>query len=79
MTTKNTILVYSQDDCIACDRTKKFLDGKNIAYEIVDMTNNDEARTLVKDLGFMAAPVVIVNNGEKKWAGYQREKLIALV
>lgn len=80
MSNQKEITVYSQDDCIACDRTKKFLDKNQIAYKIIDMTGNDEIKDHIKNnLGLFAAPVVLINDGEEKWAGYNREKLTSLV
>ena len=73
-----TITVYSKPNCIACDRTKKFLDSKGIDYTPVDITEDPAAYEKVTNMGFMAAPVVVVEGGDA-WSGYQREKLTALV
>jgi glutaredoxin-like protein NrdH len=80
-----TITVYTQPDCVQCDRTKKWLDDPKRGnmegqYDIVDLSQDPQALEAVKALGYMSAPVVIVNdNGdtkdEKHWYGFRPDML----
>ena len=79
------ITVYTQPDCVQCDRTKKWLDDPNRGnlkdqYHTVDLSKNPSDLEAVKALGYMSAPVVIVNdNGdtmdEKHWYGFRPDLL----
>ena len=73
-----SITVYSKPACVACNQTKKTLDKLGLEYNVIDITEDASALEKVKSLGFMSAPVVMTGEGEA-WAGYQPEKLKALV
>ena len=49
------IKVYGADWCSDCITAKKFLDSKNIAYEYIDITENDTAIAFLEK----------VNNGKR--------------
>lgn len=68
--------VYVKPACVQCDMTKRFLDKNNIPYETVDITQDPAALSMVIDLGFSSAPVVITSSDA--WAGFQPEKLQSL-
>jgi glutaredoxin-like protein NrdH len=89
-----TITVFSKPDCVQCDRTKIYLDKKNLPYEEVDITdteNHPGALNFVKDeLGFLQAPVVLVSDAdwneisgadipfENRWSGFRPDALAGL-
>lgn len=68
-----SVTVYTIPNCPGCDQTKKYLDRKDVAYDVVDITVDEEARDLVFGLGFKAAPVVIA--GEDAWSGFRPDRL----
>lgn len=70
------ITVYTNPNCVQCDQTKRYLDNKNISYEVVDLSKDQEALEMVVGLGFKSAPVVITDTD--KWSGFRLEKLHAL-
>ena len=49
------IKVYGADWCSDCITAKKFLDSKNVAYEYIDITDNDTAIAFLEK----------VNNGKR--------------
>ena len=63
------IKIYTTPDCQQCEQTKKFFNARNVPFETIDLSKDDEAMTMVKALGYSSAPVVIA--GEKHWSGYQ--------
>lgn len=67
------MIVYSKPNCPQCDMTKKELDRLGIKYKVVDLTQDHEALTRLKDLGYRQAPVV--EAGNYVWSGY-KPKLI---
>jgi glutaredoxin len=69
-----TIEVLDKDNCIACDRTEKFLDREGLPYTTQPVTPDNS-------LGYRSAPVVIIRQAGEiiaSWSGYQRERLQAL-
>ena len=72
------VVVYSKPSCPQCEATKRRLKRNEVEFEVVDLTQDPEALVRVKALGHGQAPVVIVNDGEQHWSGYEVEKLDAL-
>jgi glutaredoxin-like protein NrdH len=64
-----SITVYTSPSCVQCEQTKKYLTSKDLAYEVVDLSENPEAMEMVQGLGFKAAPVVITDKGN--WSGFR--------
>lgn len=78
-----TIELYSKPACIQCNQSKKTLDKLGLEYSVTDVTEDPQAYEFVVSLGFRAAPVLIIKDSEgnvlDQWAGFQPEKLNALV
>lgn len=74
-----TITVYSKPKCVQCKQTMAWLDREGIAYDVVDLTQDEQALAAVKALGYQGAPVVIVGFGdardEKHWYGFRPDLL----
>lgn len=64
-----TITVYSKPACVQCTATTRALEAKGIAFDVVDLTEDDDAMERVTDLGYRQAPVVIA--GEAHWSGFR--------
>jgi glutaredoxin-like protein NrdH len=75
-----TVTVYSTPNCVQCRMTYVALDKAGIGYTVVDVAANDDAREYVTgDLGYSAAPVVVVDQDpDNHWSGFRREKIAAL-
>jgi len=71
------VTVYTQPNCVQCDRTKRFLDLKEVPYEAIDITENEEAYNFVVTLGYKSVPVVSTDDGDV-WSGFRLEKLANL-
>nr|WP_201518833.1 glutaredoxin-like protein NrdH [Gulosibacter hominis] len=71
------LMVYSTPQCMACRMTSRQLDAAGIEYRVIDVSADDPAREYVQDLGYSAAPVVVVSDDEH-WSGF-RPDLIACV
>jgi glutaredoxin-like protein NrdH len=74
-----TITVYTKNNCVQCDRTKKWLDKNGVAYTTVNMDESPADLEAVKELGFLTAPVVIVSTGDPEtelmWGGFIPDNL----
>jgi glutaredoxin-like protein NrdH len=68
-----TVTVYTKDNCVQCEATKRHLDKINVAYDTVNITNDIAALDKLISLGYRSAPVVVADNDS--WAGYIPEKL----
>ncbi|MDO4911351.1 MAG: glutaredoxin-like protein NrdH [Corynebacterium sp.] len=68
-----SITVYSKPACVQCTATKKALDRAGLDYEVVDISMDDEARDYVLALGYLQAPVVVVD--EEHWSGFRPERI----
>ncbi len=77
------IVVYSTPGCAQCRLTKNWLESKGIQYRDVDLAEDAEAAQRVKDMGYQAAPVVIVPFdwpiGGEHWFGFRPDKLAQLL
>ena len=71
------VIVYTQPSCVQCDRTKRFLNVKEVPYEVVDITENQEAFNFVVSLGYQSVPVVVTDSGH--WSGFRLQELNQLV
>ncbi len=67
------ITVYSQKSCVQCTATYRALDDKGIDYEIADVSQDPAALEMVKELGYLQAPVVITD--EDHWSGFRPDKI----
>ena len=74
-----SITVYSKPRCVQCDATKRWLDKRNIPYNLVDITESPADAAAIKELGFQQAPVVIVSTGDPEtdlmWSGFEINNL----
>lgn len=73
------VTVYTQPNCLPCKRVIKKLEESGIEPEVVDITENDLAYSLVKNtLGAKSTPV-IVSEVMDPILGYQPDKLKDLI
>lgn len=74
-----SITVYSKPACVQCNATYKRLDKHGLAYQVVDVSVDDQAREYVMSLGYLGAPVVVVDhdhNGEPEhWSGFSDRRI----
>ena len=71
-----SITVYTKPACVQCNATYKALDKQGIAYEIVDISLDPDARDYVMALGYLQAPVVVA--GDDHWSGFRPDRIKAL-
>ncbi len=71
-----TITVYSKPACVQCTATTRALDARGLAYQLIDLTEDDAAMELVTSLGYRQAPVVVA--GEAHWAGFRPDMIGSL-
>jgi glutaredoxin-like protein NrdH len=62
-------VIYTSPNCQGCNLTKKQFDKQGIQYEVIDISEDHDARDYVMGLGYMQAPVVVA--GKQHWSGYR--------
>lgn len=77
------ITVYSKPRCMQCEMTKMWLNQNIIPFETIDIEANTGAFELLEHYGYSSLPVVVIDdefdNPDKAWAGFQIDKLEALL
>lgn len=67
-----TVTVLSKPSCVQCTATYRRLDAEGVEYKVDDIYTHME---LIKNLGYMAAPVVLIydEDGElsNHWSGFR--------
>lgn len=64
-----SITVYTRPACGPCHATKKALDKQGLDYDVVDISEDAEARDYVMALGYLEAPVVVAHG--QHWSGFR--------
>jgi glutaredoxin-like protein NrdH len=71
-----SIIIYSKPDCVQCNATYRAFDKQGIAYEVVDLTQDDQALGQVRAMGYQQVPVIVA--GDDHWSGFRPDKISAL-
>ncbi|GAC82368.1 MULTISPECIES: redoxin NrdH [Gordonia] len=69
----SSITVYTKPACVQCNATYKALDKLGLSYEVVDISQDPEARDYVMALGYLQAPVVVA--GDEHWSGFRPDRI----
>ncbi len=72
-----SITVYTKPACVQCNATYRALDKAGVEYEVVDISENPDARDYVMALGYLQAPVV--GAGDEHWSGFRPDRIRSLV
>lgn len=71
------ITIYSKPACVQCTATYRALDQRGIAYDVIDISEDAESLTMVRDLGYVQVPVIVTEH--EHWSGFRPDKINALV
>ncbi len=67
------VTVYSKPACVQCTATISEMQRREIAHQIVDLSEDESAMKKVMDMGYRQAPVVIA--GDEHWSGFRPDKI----
>jgi glutaredoxin-like protein NrdH len=67
------VTIYTLPSCPQCETTKRFLTRQGIEYKEVNLSEDAEATEMIKQLGYVSAPVIIA--GDLHWSGFRLERL----
>lgn len=74
---KSMVKMYTKPSCVQCDASHRKLEAEGIKYEVIDLSENPEAIEEVKELGYLQAPVIVVDK-DNHWSGFRPDKIEAL-
>jgi glutaredoxin len=57
-----SLIIYTQPTCQACQRLKKYLSEKGIAYQERDITTDEQAFADLQKLGLTTTPIIFIGN-----------------
>lgn len=70
----NNITVYTKDNCMQCNMTKKLLTKQGVDFEVINIDHSPEWLEVLKDLGYKSVPITMVN-GEVVAIGFNPNQL----
>lgn len=57
------VVMYKKNPCPFCDRAQNLLEGKGVAYEMIDLTDKPEELIALKQkTGWMTVPIIFIND-----------------
>lgn len=65
------ITVWTKSACPQCTMTKRHLTRMGLEFEEADLETSPEQLREFKDAGFLQAPIVVLGNGGRTWAGFR--------
>ena len=65
--------VYTKNNCVQCDQTKRLMDRIGVAYDVVNISENPAELDKLIEMGYRSAPVVITDTDS--WAGFNPDKI----
>lgn len=71
-----SIIIYSKPDCVQCNATYRAMDKHGIDYQVIDLTQDAQALSQVRALGYQQVPVIVA--GDDHWSGFRPDKITAL-
>lgn len=77
-----TVIVYTQPGCVACERTRRFLDLSGIAYQVRLIPTAGAIRDLIERFGYRQAPVVTITAADgtllDHWSGLRPDRITTI-
>ncbi len=73
------VKVYSINNCPWCDKVKKYLKSKDVAYEECNIENDEAALAECQALTGDEAVPVVTADGKEYVLGFDKEKIDALL
>ncbi|KGA22100.1 glutaredoxin [Pectobacterium brasiliense] len=70
------ITIFTKPDCVQCNATCRALDKQGINYQLVDLTEDEQALQQVRALGYQQVPVVMT--ADDHWSGFRPDKISTL-
>ncbi|MGX5027895.1 glutaredoxin-like protein NrdH [Enterobacter asburiae] len=68
-----SIIIYTRNDCVQCHATKRAMESRGVAFEMVNIDLVPDAADTLRERGFRQLPVVIA--GDTSWSGFRPDMI----
>ncbi|HDS9358511.1 TPA: glutaredoxin-like protein NrdH [Enterobacter chengduensis] len=68
-----SIIIYTRNDCVQCHATKRAMESRGVAFEMVNVDLVPDAADALRAQGFRQLPVVVA--GETSWSGFRPDMI----
>ncbi|POP41194.1 NrdH-redoxin [Superficieibacter electus] len=68
-----SIIIYTRNDCVQCHATKRAMESRGLAFEMINLDVQPEEIETLRAQGFRQLPVVIA--GETSWSGFRPDMI----
>ena len=68
-----SIIIYTRNDCVQCHATKRAMESRGVAFEMVNVDQVPEAADTLRKQGVRQLPVVVA--GEPSWSGFRPDMI----
>lgn len=68
-----SIIIYTRNDCVQCHATKRAMESRGVAFEMVNIDQVPDAADTLRAQGFRQLPVVVA--GDTSWSGLRPDMI----
>ncbi|MCA1923155.1 glutaredoxin-like protein NrdH [Buttiauxella noackiae] len=67
------ITIYTRNDCVQCHATKRAIESRGFAFDLINLDSNPEAADELRALGYRQLPVVVTE--QESWSGFRPDMI----
>ncbi|NIF50019.1 glutaredoxin-like protein NrdH [Enterobacter sp. Ap-1006] len=67
------ITIYTKDDCVQCHATKRAMESRGFAFDMINLDQCPEAADDLRAKGFRQLPVVVTE--AESWSGFRPDMI----
>lgn len=67
------ITIYTRNDCVQCHATKRAMESRGFAFDLVDLDHTPDAINELRARGFRQLPVVVTE--QESWSGFRPDMI----
>lgn len=67
------IIIYTRNDCVQCHATKRAMESRGFAFELINLDQHPEAADDLREKGYRQLPVVVTE--QESWSGFRPDMI----
>lgn len=67
------IIIYTRNDCVQCHATKRAMESRGFAFELINLDQHPEAVDHLREKGYRQLPVVVTD--QESWSGFRPDMI----
>ncbi len=67
------ITIYTRNDCVQCHATKRAMESRGFAFELINLDQHPEAADDLREKGYRQLPVVVTE--QESWSGFRPDMI----